>query len=135
MMKKLLELTACFALLALNVSSGTAADTPADSAAMIQLIKNDADPATVLQQIKNTVFSKGPNGETCDLGANIAIDMAQDGFAKGTGSQWPVRQAETEAILAGYGPIGKTAPAYVGLPAVPVTKENILPDVVKKALQ
>jgi|HubBroStandDraft_2_1064218.scaffolds.fasta_scaffold4378243_1 hypothetical protein len=49
MMKKLLELTACFALLALNVSSGTAADTPADSAAMIQLIKNDADPATVLE--------------------------------------------------------------------------------------
>jgi ribose transport system substrate-binding protein len=72
---------------------------------------------------------------TCDLGANIAIDMAQDGFAKGTGSQWPIRQAETEAILAGYGPIGKTAPAYVALPAVPVTKENILPDGVKKALQ
>jgi ribose transport system substrate-binding protein len=72
---------------------------------------------------------------TCDLGANIAIDMAQDGFAKGTGSQWPIRHAETEAIRAGYGPIGKTAPAYVALPAVPVTKENILPDGVKKALQ
>jgi ribose transport system substrate-binding protein len=82
---------------------------------------------------------------TCDLGANIAIDMAQDGFVKGTGSQWPIRQAETEAILAGYGLIGKTAPAYVALPAVPVTKENILaawkqvhgvdaPAVVKKAL-
>jgi ribose transport system substrate-binding protein len=83
---------------------------------------------------------------TCDLGANIAIDMAQDGFVKGTGSQWPIRQAETEAMLAGYGLIGKTAPPYVALPAVPVTKENILaawkqvhgvdaPDLVKKALQ
>jgi ribose transport system substrate-binding protein len=83
---------------------------------------------------------------TCDLGANIAIDMAQDGYVKGTGSQWPIRQAETEAILAGYGLIGKTAPPYVALPAVPVTKENILaawkqvhgvdaPDLVKKALQ
>jgi ribose transport system substrate-binding protein len=83
---------------------------------------------------------------TCDLGANIAIDMAQDGYVKGTGSQWPIRQAETEAILAGYGLIGKEAPAYVALPAVPVTKENILaawkqvhgieaPDLVKKALQ
>jgi ribose transport system substrate-binding protein len=72
--------------------------------------------------------------------------MAQDGYVKGTGSQWPIRQAETEAILAGYGLIGKEAPAYVALPAVPVTKENILaawkqvhgieaPDPVKKALQ
>jgi ribose transport system substrate-binding protein len=83
---------------------------------------------------------------TCDLGANIAIDMAQDGFVKGTGSQWPIRQAETEAILAGYGLLGKPAPAYVALPAVPVTKDNILaawkqvhgvdaPPLVKKALQ
>ena len=53
----------------------------------------------------------GDHNLTCDLGANIAIDMAQDGFVKGTGSQWPIRQAETEAILAGYGLISKTAPA------------------------
>jgi ribose transport system substrate-binding protein len=83
---------------------------------------------------------------TCDLGANIAIDMAQDGFVTGTSSPWPIRQAETEAILAGYGLIGKTAPAYVALPAVPVAKENILaawkqvhgveaPGLVIKALQ
>jgi ABC-type sugar transport system substrate-binding protein len=83
---------------------------------------------------------------TCDLGANIAIDMAQDGFVKGTSSPWPIRQAETEAILAGYGLIDKTAPAYLALPAVPVAKENILaawkqvhgveaPGLVIKALQ
>jgi ribose transport system substrate-binding protein len=77
MMKKLLELTACFALLALNVSSGTAADTPADSAAMIQLIKNDADPATVLEQIKNTVFSKGPNGETAASADSVQLTQEE----------------------------------------------------------
>ena len=63
---------------------------------------------------------------TCDLGANIAIDMAQDGYTKGTGSQWPIAQARTEAKLAAYGLLGKPAPAYVALPAVPVTKDNIL---------
>jgi ribose transport system substrate-binding protein len=49
-------------------------------------------------------------------------------------------------MLAGSGLIGKAAPPYVALSAVPVTKENILaawkqvhgvdaPDLVKKALQ
>src|ERR1700738_4302148 len=62
----------------------------------------------------------------CDLGLNVAIDMAQDGFIKGLGSQRPFDQAATEAILAGYGLLGKQAPAYVALPALPVTRENLL---------
>jgi ribose transport system substrate-binding protein len=62
----------------------------------------------------------------CDLGLNVAIDMAQNGFIKGLGSQRPFDQAATEALLAGYGLLGKPAPAYVALPALPVTRENLL---------
>jgi ribose transport system substrate-binding protein len=32
----------------------------------------------------------------------------------------------TEALLAGYGLLGKSAPAYVALPALPVTRDNLL---------
>lgn len=63
---------------------------------------------------------------TCDLGANVAIDMAQDGFVKGLGAQRPFDQGTTEAKLAGYCLLGKAAPAYVALPALPVTKANLL---------
>lgn len=62
----------------------------------------------------------------CDLGLNVAIEMAQNGFIKGLGSQRPYDQATTEALLAGYGLLGKQAPAYVALPALPVTRENLL---------
>jgi ribose transport system substrate-binding protein len=63
---------------------------------------------------------------TCDLGANIAIDMAENGYVKGTGSQRPYRAGYAEALLAGYALLGKPAPSYVVLPALPVTKANIL---------
>jgi ribose transport system substrate-binding protein len=82
----------------------------------------------------------------CDLGLNVALDMAQDGFIKGIGSQRPSDQATTEAILAGYGLLGKQAPAYVALPALPVTRDNLLeawkevyhseaPDSLKKSMK
>jgi ribose transport system substrate-binding protein len=45
---------------------------------------------------------------------------------KGLGAQRPYDQGVTEAKLAGYGLIGKTAPAYVALPALPVEKSNLL---------
>jgi ribose transport system substrate-binding protein len=63
---------------------------------------------------------------TIDLGLNVAVDMAQDGLIKGVGAQMPYDQGVTEALLAGYGLLGKPAPAYVALPALPVTKENLL---------
>jgi ribose transport system substrate-binding protein len=83
---------------------------------------------------------------TCDLGLNVAIEMAQDGFIKGLGAQRPFDQGTTEALLAGYGLLGKEAPAYVALPALPVTRENLLqawkevyhqeaPDTVKSSMQ
>lgn len=83
---------------------------------------------------------------TCDLGLNVAIDMAQNGFVKGLGAQRPFDQGVTEALLAGYGLLGKEAPAYIALPALPVTHDNLLeawkevyhqdaPDTLKSSMQ
>ena len=63
---------------------------------------------------------------TVDLGETVAIDMARGGFIKGLGAQRPYDQGVTEALLAGYGLLGKTAPPYVALPALPVTRQNLL---------
>ena len=63
---------------------------------------------------------------TIDLGENVAIDMAQNGFVKGLGAQRVSDQGTTEAMLAGYGLLGKAAPPYVASPALPVTKDNLL---------
>jgi ribose transport system substrate-binding protein len=52
--------------------------------------------------------------------------MAGDGFVKGLGAQRPFDQGVTEAMLAGYGLLGKEAPAFVALPALPVTRDNLL---------
>lgn len=63
---------------------------------------------------------------TCDLGQNVAINMAQRSYVKGLGAQRPFDQGTTEAKLAAYGLLGKTAPAYVALPALPVERSNLL---------
>jgi ribose transport system substrate-binding protein len=63
---------------------------------------------------------------TVDLGENVAISMAQGGMVKGLGAQRPYDQGVTEAMLAGYGLLDKAAPAFVALPALPVTKDNLL---------
>jgi ribose transport system substrate-binding protein len=62
---------------------------------------------------------------TCDLGQNVGIDMASDAYVKGLGAQRPYDQGTTEAKLAGYGLLGKSAPPYVALPALAVTKTNL----------
>lgn len=63
---------------------------------------------------------------TVDLGQNVAIDMAKGGFIKGVSAQRPYDQGVTEAMLAGYGLIGKKAPGFVAWPIIPVTKKNVL---------
>lgn len=63
---------------------------------------------------------------TIDLGLNVAIDIARQGPIKGLGAQRPFDQGVTEAILAGYGLLGKEAPPFVALNALPVTRENLL---------
>ncbi|MGH8832230.1 MAG: ATP-binding cassette domain-containing protein [Polaromonas sp.] len=63
---------------------------------------------------------------TIDLGEKVASDLARDGLVKGVGAQRPYDQGVTEALLAGYGLLGKPAPGYVALPALSVTKANLL---------
>ncbi len=63
---------------------------------------------------------------TVDLGENVAISMAQNGFDKGLGAQRPYDAGVVEAMLAGYGLLGKPAPAFVVLPAPPVSHDNLL---------
>jgi ribose transport system substrate-binding protein len=62
---------------------------------------------------------------TIDLGQNVAIDMARGGPIKGLGAQRPFDQGATEALLAGYGLLGKKAPPYVAVNALPVTAANL----------
>jgi ribose transport system substrate-binding protein len=61
-----------------------------------------------------------------DLGENVAIAMAKGEFIKGIASQRPYDQGVTEATLAAYALIGKPTPAYVALPAAPITRDTLL---------
>ena len=63
---------------------------------------------------------------TIDLGLNAAVDIAKGGLIYGLGAQRPFDQGVTEAKLAAYGLLGKQAPIYVALNALPVTQENVL---------
>src|SRR5689334_3356398 len=83
-------------------------------------------PAEGVMSAARTAGRDGLVITTCDLGENVAIDMARDGFVKGLGAQRPYDQGVTEAKLAGYGLLGKEAPPFVALPALPVTKANLL---------
>ncbi|GII26250.1 substrate-binding domain-containing protein [Planosporangium mesophilum] len=63
---------------------------------------------------------------TEDLGTNVAIALAQNSLVKGLGAQRPFDQGVTEANLAAYGLLGKQAPPYVALNALPVDHTNVL---------
>ncbi len=63
---------------------------------------------------------------TIDLGTNVALDIASGGMIKGLGAQLPYDQGTAEAILAGYALLGKETSSYYAVPALPVTKDNIL---------
>ena len=63
---------------------------------------------------------------TVDLGLNVALEIARGGLVFGTGAQRPFDQGANEAELAAYGLLGKEAPAYVALPALPVSKVSVL---------
>jgi ribose transport system substrate-binding protein len=63
---------------------------------------------------------------TEDLGTNVAIALAKDSLVVGLGAQRPFDQGSTEAKLAAYGLLGKAAPPYVALNALPVDHSNVL---------
>jgi ribose transport system substrate-binding protein len=63
---------------------------------------------------------------TVDLGLNVALEIARGGLVFGLAAQRPFDQGASEAELAAYGLLGKPAPAYVALPALPVSKVSLL---------
>jgi ribose transport system substrate-binding protein len=63
---------------------------------------------------------------TEDLGPNVAIALASGELVAGLGAQRPFDQGVTEATLAAYALLGKQAPPYVALDALPVTQDNVL---------
>jgi ribose transport system substrate-binding protein len=63
---------------------------------------------------------------TEDLGKNVAIALAKDQLVVGLGAQVPFDQGVTEARLAAGALIGKSAPPYVALSALPVDHRNVL---------
>lgn len=82
---------------------------------------------------------------TMDLGANNDLDMAQGGYVSGKAVDLPYDAGRVTALEGAYGVLGKQAPPFTMVPAIEVTKENLLqayqtsfhieaPDQVKKAL-
>ncbi|WP_413250241.1 substrate-binding domain-containing protein [Sinomonas flava] len=63
---------------------------------------------------------------TEDLGKNVAISLAKNELVVGLGAQVPFDQGAAEARLAAGSLIGKQAPAYVALSALPVDHANVL---------
>lgn len=63
---------------------------------------------------------------TIDLGLDVAVELVRGGVIKGVGAQRPYDAGVTEALLAGYAILGKAAPPFVALPALPVTQGNVL---------
>jgi ribose transport system substrate-binding protein len=62
---------------------------------------------------------------TEDLGLTSALSVKK-GVIAGLGAQRPYDQAIAEAKLAAYGLLGKAAPPYVALYALPVSKDNVI---------
>src|SRR3954454_10398364 len=63
---------------------------------------------------------------TVDLGLNVALELARGGLVFGVGAQRPFDLGVHEAELAAYGLLQKPAPAYVSLPALPVSRLSVL---------
>jgi ribose transport system substrate-binding protein len=63
---------------------------------------------------------------TVDLGLNVALELARGGLVFGVGAQRPFDLGVYEAELAAYGLLQKAAPAYVALPALPVSRLSVL---------
>jgi ribose transport system substrate-binding protein len=63
---------------------------------------------------------------TVDLGLQSAIEIAQGGLLKATGSQRPYDQGVAEAMAMMNALIGKTPPAWIGVQSLPVVQANVL---------
>lgn len=60
-----------------------------------------------------------------DLGANVALAMAQGQFVEGIAAAKPYDQGVIEARLAAYALLNKKAPPFVEVPVLPVSRKNV----------
>ena len=63
---------------------------------------------------------------TVDLGVQSAIEIANGGSLKATGSQRPYDQGVAEAQAMMKSLIGETVPAWIGVQSLPVVQSNVL---------
>lgn len=83
-------------------------------------------PAEGVMSAARTAGRKDLVIATMDLGKNVALEMAKpNGMVRGLGAQRPYDAGVTEANLAAYGLLGKKAPPYVALNALPVTRATL----------
>lgn len=63
---------------------------------------------------------------SCDLGERSAVLMAEESQLKGVGSQQPFQQGLAEVDMMGKALLGQETPPYIGLPSLPVARQNLL---------
>ena len=63
---------------------------------------------------------------TVDLGNRVALEIASDGMIKGAGAQLPYDQGGAEATAAIMALVGDEPPEWVALPALAVTRQNVI---------
>ena len=63
---------------------------------------------------------------TVDLGEEAAMELAAGGLIKGLGAQQPYDQGVAEALAVIKALLGSPLPAWVAVPALTVTRENVL---------
>ena len=63
---------------------------------------------------------------TVDLEEDGAMEIASNGYIKGTGAQDPYQNGKAEAYAALRAMVGKENPAYVAVPGYAVTRKNLL---------
>ena len=82
-----------------------------------------------MEGVLSSVRAAGKEGQivlsTNDLGNNIAKEIAA-GVVAGVGAQLPYDQGVAEAKLAALALLGEECPAYVAVPAQPVSHDNVM---------
>jgi ribose transport system substrate-binding protein len=85
-----------------------------------------ADPASGVLQALRAAHRDDIAVGTMDLSNTVAISLVTGGAVKALTVDDPYSIGKSLAMLIGYGLLGKEAPAYIEVPAIPITKENIL---------
>lgn len=62
-----------------------------------------------------------------NLAGDVAVGLAQGGLLKGVGAQRPYDQGVAEALAMIQTLLGNKTPQWVAVPALPVTRKNLLP--------